>query len=161
MNSDSNKCVAHSNENAAQLMEVFSRFAKADWRKSTRWGLKASEVRVLLAIKKRNDQGMDRGISVSELSKILQVTSPTVTQMINSLIKGGYILRSIHPTDRRISEITLTEKGEQIAQEAMSEFRAIFTGLIDHLGKEQSDQLISILNQAIDYLQNVNKTGND
>ncbi|CAM4238714.1 MarR family transcriptional regulator [Paenibacillus alkaliterrae] len=138
-------------ENVADLIEVFQRFGKGEWRKKTMWGLKASEIRVLVCVKKGNDKGA-ASMTVSEISKMLQVTSPTVTQMINSLIASGHVARSSDPADRRITEITLTGKGEQLANKATERYHALFTGMIDHLGKEQSDQLIVLLNQVFHYL---------
>ncbi|WP_169084921.1 MarR family winged helix-turn-helix transcriptional regulator [Paenibacillus sp. PL91] len=140
-------------ENVSDLISVFQRFGRADWRKKTMWGgLKASEIRLLVCVKQSNDKGIG-GTNVSEISKMLQVTSPTVTQMLNSLISAGYVMRSTDKTDRRITEITLTDKGEQLAQKASERFKAIFTGMIDHLGKEQSDQLVGLLNQVFEYLE--------
>ncbi|TCP57903.1 DNA-binding MarR family transcriptional regulator [Tumebacillus sp. BK434] len=143
------------NTQALQLMEMFSRFSRSDWRRTTKWGLKASEIRVLLAVKERQDRGYDRGTTVSELSKRLKITSPSVTQMINSLIKEGYIERTAHPTDRRVSEITLTEQGREMANTAHDAYRVLFNGLIDHLGREQSEQLIDLLHQTFAYFQEV------
>ncbi|MCA0754795.1 MarR family transcriptional regulator [Paenibacillus sp. N4] len=139
-------------ENVTQLMEVFQRFAKADWRKKTIDGLKPSEIRVLVRLKNNLDNG-GASMTVSELSKILQVTSPTVTQMINSLLASGHVNRSADPSDRRITEITLTDKGSRFAEKALERYHALFKGVIDRLGKEQSDQLIVTLNQLFDYLE--------
>jgi DNA-binding MarR family transcriptional regulator len=143
-------------ENIAELVDVFQKFARADWRKKTMWGgLKASEIRMLVSVKQSNNKGTT-GTTVSEISKLLQVTSPTVTQMLNSLIASGYMLRTSDKNDRRITEILLTEKGDQIAQKAVDRYRAIFTGMIDHLGKEQSDHLVDMLNQVFQYLESTN-----
>ncbi|MNY67117.1 transcriptional repressor MprA [compost metagenome] len=87
----------------------------------------------------------------------MQVTSPTVTQMTNSLIQNGYIERSPDQSDRRISKLTLTEAGITLAQKATDQYKAIFAGLIDHLGKEQTDQLIHLLSESFTYLQGVGK----
>ncbi|MGG1441972.1 MarR family transcriptional regulator [Brevibacillus laterosporus] len=149
---------ANSYQNVTQLRSLFSRLAKSDWRKQqTKWNIKASEVRLLLAVKEGSKQADSEGITVSDISKILQVTSPTVTQMINNLIKNDYVKRSVHPTDRRIAEITLSEKGKQIAKEASEQATNIFEGLIDYLGKEQSDQLVNLLEQSFTYFEQINK----
>lgn len=108
---------------------------------------------------KSNDKG-STGTTVTEISKLLQVTSPTVTQMINSLIASGHVVRTSDNTDRRITEITLTDSGEEIAQKAIDRFISMFKGMIDHLGKEQSDQLVVMLNQVFDYLDSA-KTNED
>lgn len=143
-------------ENMPALVDVFQQFARADWRKKTMWGgLKASEVRMLVCVKQSNDKGTT-GTTVTEISKMLQVTSPTVTQMLNSLIAAGYLIRTADKNDRRITEITLTDKGDQIAQKAVKRYSAIFTGMIDHLGKEKSDQLVEMLNEVFQYLESAN-----
>lgn len=143
-------------DNVADLIDVFQRFARADWRKKTMWGgLKASEIRMLVCVKQSNDKG-ETGTTVTEISKRLEVTSPTVTQMLNSLIAAGCVIRTTDKTDRRITEITLTDKGDQIATKAIDRFQSVFKGIIDELGKEQSDQLILMLNQVFQYLQSVN-----
>ncbi|MFF2481484.1 MarR family winged helix-turn-helix transcriptional regulator [Paenibacillus sp. NPDC058071] len=139
-----------------QLIEVFQKFGRADWRKRTMWGLKASEVRVLLCIKEGSQQN-ESGITVSEISKMLFVTSPTVTQMVNSLIEHGYTTRTANSRDRRIAHLTLTDKGEQIAQKVYERYTAYFEGLIDFLGQEQSDQLIHLLTQVFEYTDEANK----
>ncbi|WP_309121834.1 MarR family transcriptional regulator [Paenibacillus sp.] len=144
-----------SHDEITSLINAFSNISKADWRKTTRWGVKASELRVLLLIKERTDQGEPK-TTVSELSKMLQVTSPTVTQIVNGLIKSGYIQRSAHPQDRRSSEITLTDTGVGLAEKAMKDIRATFGGLVDHLGKEQSEQLVRLLNRSYAYLRRGN-----
>lgn len=141
-------------EHIAPLMELFSRLARLDWRKQTKWSIKASEVRLLIVVKTGNRQEADgNGMTVSDISKLLQVTSPTVTQMINNLIKNDYVKRTVHPNDRRIAEISLTEKGNRVAEEAKTEFTNVFKGLIDHLGKEQSEQLIYLLDQSFAYFK--------
>lgn len=145
-------------ENVSELIAVFQRFARADWRKKTMWdGLKASEIRMLVSIKQNNDKGW-AATTVTEISKILEVTSPTVTQMLNRLIAEGCAIRTADQTDRRITEITLTEKGDRLATKAIDRFHSIFKGIIDELGKEQSDQLILMLNQVFQFLEYANKT---
>lgn len=139
-------------ENLEHLIDIFQRFGKAVWRRKSILGLKASEARVLICVKKGSEFKETKGVTVSYISKRLDVTSPTVTQMINSLIEGGYVYRESDAKDRRITEIRLTEQGEQFAQAAQQHYRDTFKGMIDYLGKEQSDQLITLLSQVSEYL---------
>ena len=54
----------------------------------------------------------DRGsMSPSELGKRLIVTRATVTGLVDSLEKRGYVRRSAHPSDRRSQIIELTPAG--------------------------------------------------
>ncbi|MCC3371550.1 MarR family winged helix-turn-helix transcriptional regulator [Cohnella sp. REN36] len=138
-----------------ELMGHFSRLAKLDWHKLTSWRLKASEVRVLVAIREAAEDGQP--ITVTALSKRLRVTSPTVTQMINSLIRERHVVRTAHPSDGRIAEIRLTDTGESIAREASEVLVGLFQGLIDYLGEEQSRELIQLLGRSIDYFKQISE----
>ncbi|GGG54922.1 MarR family winged helix-turn-helix transcriptional regulator [Paenibacillus radicis (ex Gao et al. 2016)] len=143
-----------------RMMEAFQRFGKAEWRKQSMWGIKASEVRVLLCIID-NARKNKTGATVSEISKRLLVTSPTVTQMANSLIAQGYIEREADQNDRRIFYLKLTEKGDEIAQKLKERYQSFFAGLIEHLGHEQSENLIQILDQVFQYTDQAQKEYKD
>jgi DNA-binding MarR family transcriptional regulator len=139
-----------------RMGETFERFVKADWRKQSKWGIKPSEVRVLLSIKEISRESL-HGVNISQISKMLFVTSPTVTQMVKSLSSSGLIERSIDSLDRRIADIRLTEKGEIIAQKAMDRYNRILSGLIKTLGKEKSETLNALLNEAYIYFDEASK----
>lgn len=57
-------------------------------------------------------------ITVSELAHQLQVTPGAATQLADSLTRSGYIERETDGSDRRVTRITLSEKGKQALQEA-------------------------------------------
>jgi DNA-binding MarR family transcriptional regulator len=148
-------------EHIDDLMEAFQQFARMNWRKTTLWGLKPSEIRVLVSIKKGMELEGNKGRTVSDISKLLKVTSPTVTQMVNSLIAQGYAVRTPDAQDRRISDITLTDKGAQLADMAAAKSRETFQGMIDHLGKERSETLSELLNGVYEYFEQLNSQQND
>lgn len=144
-------------DDVKKMIETFQKFAKADWQKQSIWGIKPSEVRVLVCIKKINGEDNLHGVNVSQISKMLFVTSPTVTQMIKSLSNNGYIERFIDPEDRRIADIRLTEKGQILAQKAIDRHKEIFSGLLVKLGKEKSDALNSLLDEVYLYFVEASK----
>ncbi|MBW7477099.1 MarR family transcriptional regulator [Paenibacillus oenotherae] len=135
-----------------KLMETFQRFAKADWRRETRWGIKASEIRALLAIQDICRYN-EHGANVSDISKKLHVTSPTITQIMKSLTAHGLIERSTDARDKRMTTIKLTARGEEITGKAMARYRTVFTGLKESLGKEQTDTLVHLLDQVYAYFK--------
>ena len=101
---------------------------------------KPSEMRVLFIIREREKCG-EREMKVSEISKVLHVTSPTVTQLIKSLEAGGLIERHINQMDRRAVGIVLTERGQRVAEKAEEIFTASFQALADSLGKSKAVNL--------------------
>lgn len=76
-----------------------------------------------------NDQ---RSISVGEISELLQITQPAVTQFVNTLTKKELIAISTDENDKRKKLISLSEKGKalvnrlepiwKIMQEELTEF---------------------------------------
>jgi len=92
------------------------------------------------------------GIKVSELSKQLKITSAAVTHVIQSLEKIGYITRTTDPNDRRSILISATESGHQFVAEREQELFDRFHDLRQHLGTDDTQQLIHILTKSIRFL---------
>ena len=143
---------------AEKLMRSFMQFHRASWHEHSVAGCTPSEIKVMFCVVK----GMKHNnsiITVSEISKILRVTSPTVTQILKKLEANGFVERHADDTDRRVVRITLTEKGQDVAQQAREEFRTSLDGLIDYLGEEQSTQLADLLSKVTHYYHE--KAAND
>jgi DNA-binding MarR family transcriptional regulator len=133
-----------------KLMRAFREFHKSGWQEHSIAGCKPSEIRVLFCVK----HGMKPGASamkVSEISKLLRVTSPTVTQLLKGLEANGLIERHDDPLDRRAVEIKLSQKGETFTRQAMEAFTSSIDGLVKYLGEEQSNQLAELLAKAFRY----------
>ena len=133
-----------------KLMRVFREFHKSGWQEHSIAGCKPSEIRVLFCVK----HGMKPGASamkVSEISKLLRVTSPTVTQLLKGLEANGFIERHVDLLDRRAVEIKLSQKGETFTRQAMESFTSSLDGLVKYLGEEQSNQLAELLAKAFRY----------
>jgi len=52
----------------------------------------------------------------SMIARALSYTNGAVTQMVDALIKRGYVMRVPNNTDRRAHRIILTNKGETIME---------------------------------------------
>src|SRR5262245_10385932 len=50
-----------------------------------------------------------------ELSQTLRCTPRNVTGLVDALQEAGFVARKPHPTDRRATLVTLTEKGQDVA----------------------------------------------
>lgn len=135
------------NPTAQKLLQCFMQIRRIAWHHRSVAGCKPSEVRVLFCIKK-NVTPKNPEMKVSEISKRLQVTSPTITQLIKSLESDGLVERSVDPSDRRAVGIKLTKKGESVTRKAADAFAARLNGLIEYLGEEESDKLSELLNKV-------------
>ena len=147
------------NSTAQKLFRAFMQFHKMGWHEGSIAGCKPSEIRVLFCIKKGLKLDTPE-MKVSEISKQLHVTSPTITQLLKGLEADGLIERRIDPTDRRAVGITLTKKGERVTQQAAEAFSASLNGLIEYLGEEESDQLAELLSKVFHYYNEKAASGN-
>jgi DNA-binding MarR family transcriptional regulator len=57
-----------------------------------------------------------QNMTFSELSEILNITKPSVTEIINKLTKLGCVYREQSSSDKRVFYIKLTEKGKKIVK---------------------------------------------
>lgn len=144
---------------ARELLQAFMLFNRQNWRHHRTGSGKFSEMQVLMCVKfKSKGDPNEIGLKVSDISRILKVTSPTVTQLINGLEAGGLVARKEDPEDRRAVRITLTEEGEKTAQREISAFTDRMAGLVNYLGNEESKQLTMLLKKAGMYFKNLNES---
>lgn len=52
--------------------------------------------------------------TVSQLAKLLGVGNPTASILVQQLVERGLVTRTEHPSDRRHTIISLSQKGEEI-----------------------------------------------
>ncbi|MFJ5718190.1 MarR family winged helix-turn-helix transcriptional regulator [Neobacillus sp. NPDC093127] len=135
---------------AQKLLKAFMQFRKTGWHEKKIGGYNPSEFKVLAAIQQGANEKNDE-MKLSEISQRLQVTPPTVTQIINILEKDGLVERAIDPEDRRAVKIKLTQAGMEATAKAKNRFTEKFTGLIDYLGEEESEQLADLLDKVHHY----------
>lgn len=133
-----------------KLLKSFIQFRKTGWHDKKIGGYNPSEYKVLAVIYEGANK-KETEMKVSEISQILGVTPPTVTQIINNLDKGGLVERTIDPEDRRAVRIKLTLKGIELTENARKAFFEKYLGLVDYLGEEDSEKLADLLNKVHKY----------
>lgn len=73
----------------------------------TEMGLTTAQLRVLAAVREH------QGISSGDLARMMGVTPPTITGLIDRLERLGMVCRAADPDDRRLVRHHLSELGEQ------------------------------------------------
>lgn len=135
---------------AQKLLSAFKRFNRVAWHQESFMGCKPSEIQLLFCIKKGMAQS-DTPMKVSEISKYMHVTSPTITQLLKGLEANGLVERHIDSTDRRAVRVQLTRRGDLVSEKAGEAFFTSFSGLVEYLGEERSNQLAELLSDAFVY----------
>lgn len=133
-------------QSVEKLIRAFTQFDKLDWEKKTIEGYKPSEIRVLTCIKENTQLSTE--IKVSEISKQLKVTMPSVTPILNKLEQHNLITRRIDKNDRRVVLVTLTCEGEAVADAALAKLHHTFTLLEEYIGLDDSKELTRLLTKV-------------
>lgn len=92
-------------------------------------------------------------VLVKDAAETLGITSSAATQMINTLIKKGLLLRTVDTKDKRAVRISLSAKGKKI----ISDFHRDMLKNMQHSFKPISDtelnKVISVFNKVLFYLK--------
>lgn len=84
-------------------------------------------------------------LTLSDLAGFLEISSPAVSRMIKTLEDKGYVFRRVSEKDRRISFVSLTEKGEEVHGECAEKMQQWGEQTMNAMGRENIIQLLSLL----------------
>lgn len=88
-------------------------------------------------------------LTMKEISKGINRSKSTVTQLVDKLLKDGYVTKESSPEDKRFSYIVLTEKGLNIKKD----FREISDDVIREFFKdfkeEEAETFLLLLDRVI------------
>lgn len=134
---------------ANQLANIFSQFHRVLKRGSFHVdGLRHRQVQVLFYLMRH--QG-EKGIRISTIADHMKITPPTATVLVRELEEKLQVVRYHDPDDGRSVRIRLTPQGIQSVRHGRLQMEQRFEGLTRHLGDENTQMLMTLLNQTLDY----------
>lgn len=80
-------------------------------------------------------------LTTAELAGHAGITKQAAAQLIGELHAGDYLRRDPHPTDRRSTVLTLTERGQRAAQQIAAHWARQETHYESIIGTERLDEL--------------------
>ncbi len=114
-----------------------------------RFGLNTASFDVLATLRRA---GKPEGLSPGELLELTMVTSGTMTNRIDQLVKAGFVTREQKTDDKRGFLIRLTKKGFAVIDDAVTEHvktqHRLLTGLTEKQQREL-DSLLKTLTNAV------------
>ncbi|MFF8727308.1 MarR family winged helix-turn-helix transcriptional regulator [Streptomyces sp. NPDC015171] len=136
-----------------KAMEVFGRIHRLSRAMGDRmerayaaYGISRGEFDVLSALRR---SGEPYTLSPRQLSATLMLTTGGMTGRLDKLERAGLLRRSPDPHDRRGLQVTLTEKGFGVIDEAVGAGLAVQTEALSSLGDEQAGQLAGLLRELL------------
>jgi DNA-binding MarR family transcriptional regulator len=83
------------------------------------------------------------------LAADMHVTPRTITALVDALVDTGFVTREPHPTDRRATLVTFTERGRTTAQELVDGHRRLARQLFADLPADVFDNFDAALRHVI------------
>ncbi|RAP74104.1 MarR family winged helix-turn-helix transcriptional regulator [Paenibacillus montanisoli] len=143
----------HNNSTASELIRVMRQLRNIAWNnRRPIENCTPAETMTLFCIGRGMCAHPD-GLKASELSAMMNVASPTITQTVNVLTARGLLERSADPSDRRVVRIKLTEEGARLTQLAREAMHAKMTALIGYLGDDRAKLLVELLDDVYAFYQ--------
>jgi DNA-binding MarR family transcriptional regulator len=90
--------------------------------------------------------------TMRDVSVFLNVSAPSTTSFVETLIKGGFLTRELDETDRRVVRIALSKRGEEVYGQIINDVRLKMGELISHLSDDQKKNLENALTEVVKYI---------
>ncbi|MZF84000.1 MarR family transcriptional regulator [Streptomyces sp. SID5643] len=134
-------------------MEVFGRINRLSHaigeqvgRAYVKFGISRGEFDVLATLRR---SGEPYTLSPRQLSATLMLTTGGMTGRLDKLERAGLLRRSPDPHDRRGLQVTLTDEGLAVVDEAVGAGLAVQTEALSALGAERAGQLAGLLRDLL------------
>jgi DNA-binding MarR family transcriptional regulator len=105
--------------------------------------IRPSEMGVLIFTQKQN-------VSVTPLkiSNFFKIAKPSVTSMVNTLIKGNYLVKTPSATDGRSYTVSPTVKGKELVETTFDEYFRTMELLKKGMGNKEFSLFIELIQKA-------------
>jgi len=84
----------------------------------------------------------------------MEIASPTLTKLVNGLVDGGYLERTVSPEDARVKRMALTEKGQTILAKLIGERPKLMGQFVEGFSDDEKRQFVEMLTRVIDNAEN-------
>ena len=100
---------------------------------------RGSQKRILMLLKEAE------GITQSELTQCLRIQPGSASEVIGKLEAAGLLVRTPSETDRRTTDVSLTEAGKAAAEDAAAQREERHRQMFACLSEEEKDTLLHLL----------------
>lgn len=133
-----------------ELARLVAEFGKAYtrwiWLEMSRAGTTPARARLLAALQ------CEGPCKMNELGTTLSVTPRNVTKLVDSLEAEGLVTRKAHPSDRRVTLVSLTDRGVMVGKESAIADDAAAAWLYEQLSPADRQNMARLLRKLLDVL---------
>jgi DNA-binding MarR family transcriptional regulator len=97
---------------------------------------------------------------VSVLARKLNVSTPTITGILDRLVRREFTYRADDPRDRRVVLNALTDKGREVIEHLQPLDSTRLARAIDSLSADEQQSIVSALNTLVNAVESATTTPN-
>ena len=105
--------------------------------------IRPSEMGVLIFTQKQS-----AAVTPLMISQFFKITKPSVTALVTSLVKDGYLTKELSDADKRSYALRITEKGNDLVDSTFVEYYKSIEILKDNMGEEKFAKFIELVELA-------------
>jgi DNA-binding MarR family transcriptional regulator len=125
------------------------RGAEAAMRARTRESMGMNETDLLALRHLLAEQRAGRLVLQRDLAEVLKISSPSVTALIDRLVKSGHVERTPHPTDRRAVAVVATAESEREVRETLGVMHQRMISVVDGMSTAQLNAVATFLSGMV------------
>lgn len=139
------------NEKIGMSADAVARFCRLQMNMKKDLPIRSSEMGTLIFVKR---EGTVTPLIISEFFKIAK---PSVTSMVNALVKNEYLVKEPSKTDKRSYTVTVSPKGLELCNTTYREYFSTMEMLEEQMGAQNFNQFIDLLINANGILETRNE----
>ncbi len=89
------------------------------------------------------------GLTQAELARRQRVEAPSMSGMVDRLVRAGYVTREPHPDDRRSVCVHITDAGREIVEMSRLIVMRVHDDLFADLDEEEQATLVGLLTKVM------------
>jgi DNA-binding MarR family transcriptional regulator len=140
-------------ENAVrQLIRTFGLLERVMQAYFARFGISGSQWGVLRNLHRAEQEGLS-GLRLTDLGNRLLISPPSVTGVVDRLVRAGLVVRSGSPTDLRAKRVGLTREGRQLVDRVLQVHENQIDTVLGPLAEDEREELQRLLAKLGQHLQ--------
>lgn len=85
--------------------------------------------------------------TMKRIAEYLHIKAPSATSLVNGLVKAGYIKRMTDGKDRRMIQMTITDKGKVFLKDGLKQMTEKLKEVLLKLEQKQIDNFIKMMEE--------------
>jgi DNA-binding MarR family transcriptional regulator len=115
------------------------------------FGISGAQWGVLRTLQRAEAEGI-AALRVTELSERLLIRPPSVTGVVDRLVRDGLVKRESLPSDLRVKQISLTPKGRQRVRDVLDVHGGQIAKVLSGLSPAEQVELGRLLDRLLEHL---------